>query len=215
MSYKISKKELDLLAAYNRKDGSSQLSNTMKIMAVPMILVGIIAIAFGTIYLMKMDMTDKLNNAILDNEVIQLKIDSTDQKPYNELHSLESIYTSLEQLDNSLSGLPTLTKKSITYLKTDLLNGISLKTISFDRNTNLLTASLTSQNVQNIEKYVTTLKKHSEYTDVSYSGYQINESKSIDTTGLVDENGNPIIVEQAKVDYGFNVKISLDKKVGE
>ena len=215
MANKIKNKHLDLLAAYNRKDGPSTVSKGFRLVVVPAVLVGVFVIFFAVMTFMTMGKNSELNTAKEDIEVVQLKIESTDKNPYEELQSLQSIYQSLESLDESLSNLSTLTKEKINYLKTDLLTGIELSSITFDRNSNLLTVNLKSSNVQNIEKYVTKLKTHAEYVDIAYTGYQKTEASGVDTSGIVDENGNPLASIQTPAYYSFIVKITLEGKAGE
>ncbi|MEG0592635.1 MAG: hypothetical protein RR512_04935 [Coprobacillus sp.] len=211
----IRNKQIDLLVAYNRSDEPSPLLKTFKIIAVPAILIVVFVSIFIVFTVMKMDKTNKINDAKAENEIIQLKIDATDKKPYEELQSLQTTFAALEELDKSLSTLPELTKQKILYIQKDLIAGISLSSLSFDQKSNLLTVSLASSNVQNIEKYVTKLKKHVEYSSVEYTGYQESVSSSTNTgSGLLDGLlGN--ITEETVSSYGFQVKITLDGKAGE
>lgn len=211
----IRNKQIDLLVAYNRSDEPSPLLKTFKTIAVPAILIVVFASIFIGFTVMKMDITNKINDAKAENEIIQLKIDATDKKPYEELQSLQTTFASLEELDKSLSTLPELTKQKILYIQKDLITGVSLSSLSFDQKSNLLTVSLSSSNVQNIEKYVTKLKNHVEYSSVEYTGYQEGASSSNNTgSGLLDGLlGN--VSEETVTSYGFQVKITLDGKVGE
>lgn len=212
----IKNKQMDLLVAYNRSDEPSPLLKTFKVVAVPAILLLVFVSIFLVFTVLKMDKNSKIADAKADNEVIQLKIEATDKTPYDELQSLQTTFTSIEELDKSLSSLSELTKQKILYIQNDLIAGVSLASLSFDQQSNLLTVSLSSTNVQNIEKYVTKLKKHVEYASVEYTGYQETSSQKSTQTSedVLDELlGNTTQVET--VAYSFQVKITLDGKAGE
>ncbi|MEG0368104.1 MAG: hypothetical protein RR585_14775, partial [Coprobacillus sp.] len=95
----IRNKQIDLLVAYNRSDEPSPLLKTFKIIAVPAILIVVFVSIFIVFTVMKMDKTNKINDAKAENEIIQLKIDATDKKPYEELQSLQTTFAALEELD--------------------------------------------------------------------------------------------------------------------
>lgn len=209
----IKNKQIDLLVAYNRSDEPSPLLKTFKIVAAPVILLLIFGSIFIVFTILKMDKTNMINDAKAENEIVQLKIDATDHAPYEELNSLQSTFSSIEELDKSLNSLSELTKEKILYIQKDLIGGVSLTSLTFDQKTNLFTASLSSLNVQNIEKYVTKLKKHVEYASVDYTGYQEVASTTSSGGGLLD--GLLGETTETTVSYNFQVKITLDGKVGE
>lgn len=211
MFYKIQDKELDLLAAYNRKEGPSQLSTTMKLIGVPIGLIVIFAIVFLFLFMNNRSIQNKIDEVNLKNEEVQLKIDVTDKTPYNELTSLQGTYESLQAIDASLSNLPSLTKEKILGLKKNLLSGMSLKTISYSQESKQLNASFTSSNVQNIEKYITLLKTKDYYKDITYTGYQQSSQTSSQGTGQIDElTGLEITTNTVTLFYNFNITIAVD-----
>lgn len=211
MVYKIQNKELDLLAAYNRKEGPTRFSQIMKILGIPVGLISLFAVVFLFIYVSNMHLENKIADAQYINEEIQLKIDVTDKAPYNELTVLEGTFESLQTIDSTLSSLPTLTKEKIMGLKQNLLSGMSIQTISYSQESGQLNASLTSSNVQNIEKYITQLKKNDYYKNITYTGYQQGTQTSTQGTGQIDElTGQEITTNTVTLFYNFNIIIAVD-----
>ena len=108
--FRIQNKELDLLAAYNRKDGPSKSSKVLKYISIPLGLFLIFAMAFIFIFVMNRTVQNKIDDVQLLNEEIQLKIDATDKEPYYKLATLKATYSSLQSVDNTIASLPELTK---------------------------------------------------------------------------------------------------------
>lgn len=130
MFYKIQNKELDLLAAYERKEGPSKISKVLKMVGIPIGLVLIFTISFLFLFLGNKGIENQINDMNASNEEVQLKIDAIDKEPYYELSSLEGTYASLQTIDNYLSGLPHITAEKILTLKQSLLSGMSMHTLS-------------------------------------------------------------------------------------
>ncbi|MEG0451468.1 MAG: hypothetical protein RR558_00265 [Coprobacillus sp.] len=216
MSYKIKNKQLDLLAAYNRNDKPSRMSASLKFMIVPIVLVLVFASIFAFMTIITLDKKNQTKTINEDAEVIQLKIDATDKTPYEELQKMETALASIETIDSSLSALPEITKNKIQYIKKDLIAGMTISSISFDQSTKLITVSLMSNNVQNIEKYIGKLKLHAEYSDVEYTGYsEKTTTTTTDSTNFLDQFGNPTKNVTSSSGYSFQVKINIDEGAGE
>ena len=75
----------------------------------------------------------QIDEVNLSNEELQLKIDSTDKEPYNELTVLQGTYSSLEAIDNYVSGLSKIDKQNILQLQKKLLSGMTLNSISYNQ----------------------------------------------------------------------------------
>lgn len=211
MFSKIQNKELDLLAAYNRKDGPTKSSKIIKMLAVPIGLLVIFGLSFLYLFMINHNLENKINEVKLSNEEIQLKIDVTDKEPYFELNTLKGTFDSLQQIDNYVSNLPEITKNKILNLQKSLLSGMSINSIAYNQQTKQMTVSYTSSNVQNIEKYITALKNTNQYSDISYVGYQQGSSTSTQTTGETDPlTGEPVTTNTVNVFYNFNLVMTLD-----
>ena len=186
MFSKIQNKELDLLAAYNRKEGPSKSSKVVRLIAIPLSL-------------------------IVSNEELQLKIDSTDKEPYNELTVLQGTYSSLEAIDNYVSGLSKIDKQNILQLQKKLLSGMTLNSISYNQDSKEMTVSYTSSNVQNIEKYVTILRNSEDYAQITYTGYQQGSSTTSQGTGETNPlTGQEITTDTVVLYYNFSLVLTLN-----
>lgn len=211
MFYKIQNKELDLLAAYERKEGPSKISKVLKMVGIPIGLVLIFTISFLFLFLGNKGIENQINDMNASNEEVQLKIDAIDKEPYYELSSLEGTYASLQTIDNYLSGLPHITAEKILTLKQSLLSGMSMHTLSYDQTNKVINASFSSSNVQNIEKYVSVLKTKTYYSNIVYTGYQQSSQSTTQGTGQIDElTGQEITTNEVVVSYNFNLVVTLE-----
>lgn len=211
MFYKIQNKELDLLAAYERKEGPSKISKILKMVGIPIGLVLIFTISFLFLFLGNKSIENQINDMNASNEEVQLKIDAIDKEPYYELSSLEGTYASLQTIDNYLSGLPHITAEKILTLKQSLLSGMSMHTLSYDQTNKVINASFSSSNVQNIEKYVSVLKTKTYYSNIVYTGYQQSSQSTTQGTGQIDElTGQEITTNEVVVSYNFNLVVTLE-----
>ena len=209
--FRIQNKELDLLAAYNRKEGPSKSSKVLKYVSIPLGLFLVFAMAFIFIFVMNRTVQNKIDDVQLLNEEIQLKIDATDKEPYYKLATLKATYSSLQSVDNTIASLPELTKKQVLTLKNSLLSNMTLNSLSFDQEAKTIAASFTSMNVQNIEKYISNLKTKYQMTNISYNGYQQTKKTNTVGTGEFDALiGREITTTSETTFYSFSIVILLD-----
>lgn len=211
MFSKIQNKELDLLAAYNRKEGPSKSSKVVRLIAIPLSLI----VFFGAIYLYlfisNYHLQKQIDEVNLSNEELQLKIDSTDKEPYNELTVLQGTYSSLEAIDNYVSGLSKIDKQNILQLQKKLLSGMTLNSISYNQDSKEMTVSYTSSNVQNIEKYVTILRNSEDYAQITYTGYQQGSSTTSQGTGETNPlTGQEITTDTVVLYYNFSLVLTMN-----
>lgn len=209
--FRIQKKELDLLAAYNRKEGTSASSYILRYVSIP---VGILVVFLGVflfLYIGNHNIQGKIDDVNLLNEEIQLKIDATDQGPYNELTTLQGTYQSLEEIDNYIASLPIITQKQIMNLKNSLLGGMTMNSLGFTQETGQISVTYSSSNVQNIEKYISNLKTKYNMANISYNGYQQSTSSSTTSTGEVDPlTGQEITTTVQNTTYSFSLVITAN-----
>lgn len=170
--FRIQDKELDLLAAYNRKEGPSKPSKALKYISVPLGLFFVFVCIFIFLFMMNKNVQNKIDDVKLTNEELQLKIDAIDKEPYDRLTLLEGTYASLESVDNYIAKLPQVTKNQILTLKNTLLSNMTINSITFDQESKKINVSFVSLNVQNIEKYISNLKTKQQMNNITYSGYQ-------------------------------------------
>lgn len=209
--FRIQKKELDLLAAYNRKEGTSASSYILRYVSIP---VGILVVFLGVflfLYIGNHNIQGKIDDVNLLNEEIQLKIDATDHEPYNELTTLQGTYQSLEEIDNYIASLPIITQKQIMNLKNSLLGGMTMNSLGFTQETGQISVTYSSSNVQNIEKYISNLKTKYNMANISYNGYQQSTSSSTTSTGEVDPlTGQEITTTVQNTTYSFSLVITAN-----
>ncbi len=137
-----------------------------------------------------------------------MKIDATDQGPYNELTTLQGTYQSLEEIDNYIASLPIITQKQIMNLKNSLLGGMTMHSLGFTQETGQISVTYSSSNVQNIEKYISNLKTKYNMANISYNGYQQSTSSSTTSTGEVDPlTGQEITTTVQNTTYSFSLVI--------
>lgn len=208
--FKISNKKLDLLAAYNRKDGPSSFEKYIKIFGVPVVLVVLLLCFYGFMYFSNSSLEDKLNEVNKDTQMIQEKIDASDQTAYKELMTLQSTYESVKKTDEYISKLPRITKRKIESMRNSLLANMSIDSLTYEQTSGQVSLSCRSTNVRNIEKYVSILKKNKLYSKIIYKGYQqVNETYTI-RTGQFDELTGQELTTQSSVSYyTFNVVITI------
>ena len=181
MFSKIQNKELDLLAAYNRKEGPSKSSKVVRLIAIPLSLI----VFFGAIYLYlfisNYHLQKQIDEVNLSNEELQLKIDSTDKEPYNELTVLQGTYSSLEAIDNYVSGLSKIDKQNILQLQKKLLSGMTL------------------------------LRNSEDYAQITYTGYQQGSSTTSQGTGETNPlTGQEITTDTVVLYYNFSLVLTLN-----
>lgn len=170
---------------------------------------------FGVIYLYlfisNYHLQKQIDEVNLSNEELQLKIDSTDKEPYNELTVLQGTYSSLEAIDNYVSGLSKIDKQNILQLQKKLLSGMTLNSISYNQDSKEMTVSYTSSNVQNIEKYVTILRNSEDYAQITYTGYQQDSSTTSKGTGETNPlTGQEITTDTVVLYYNFSLVLTLN-----
>lgn len=210
MFYKIENKELDLLAAYNRKDGPSPFLRILKLIGVPLGIIVFVLVVSVTLFILNNNIQDDIDQVAIENQAIQKQIDSCDQKAYQELTTLEGTYQSVQQIDEYIISLPKITQNKINGLRRTLLDGMSIETITYNQANGQLTVSYISSNVRNIEKYVSVIKENNHYKNVSYKGYQQGSKTTQTYTGEYDPiTGQPITNQTVVLYYTFSVTITI------
>lgn len=210
MFYKIENKELDLLAAYNCKDGPSPFLRIFKLIGIPVGIVVVVAIVCITLLVLNYNVQTDIDQTVTENQSIQKQIDKCDKKAYQELTTLEGTYQSVQQIDEYITSLPIITQNKINGLKRTLLKGMSIQTITYNQKNGQLTVSYISSHVRNIEKYVSAIKENKQYKKVSYKGYQQGSKTTQTFTGEYDPiTGQPITAQSVALYYTFSVTITI------
>lgn len=210
MFYKIENKELDLLAAYNCKDGPSPFLRIFKLIGIPVGIVVVVAIVCITLLVLNYNVQTDIDQTVTENQSIQKQIDKCDKKAYQELTTLEGTYQSVQQIDEYITSLPIITQNKINGLKRTLLKGMSIQTITYNQKNGQLTVSYISSHVRNIEKYVSAIKENKQYKKVSYKGYQQGSKTTQTFTGEYDPiTGQPITAQSVALYYTFSATITI------
>lgn len=211
MFYKIENKQLDLLAAYNRKEGPSLVEKYIKILIAPVLIVIVIGVSCTLLYLSNKNMQSKIDDIHQQNQMIQSQIDKSDLDAYQELTKLEGTFQSIEKVDAYISSLPIITREKVRFLQTSLLNGMSIQALNYNQETGQMSISYRSIYVNNIEKYVTRVKTNPDYSKVSYKGYQQSTQTNTIDTGTVDPlTGLPVTTQSTSTYYTFSLIIVID-----
>lgn len=171
---KLANKDIDLLQAYNRKSGPSPHETLLKAVLPPLCIV---LVYTGIFAWQKVDtLANNRNISSLNKEIdkYQKKISDLGEKEYNEYLSYQSKNTEILDTIHALDSYPVLSSTPINAFSNVLSNGMSITTISYEKET--FTVSLSTKNVLDIEEYVRALRSSDVFATVEYKGYQQNES---------------------------------------
>lgn len=198
----IAKKDIDLLAAYNRKTGPSPYASIIKLTVLPLCLVLII----GSVFVFQ-----KVRIASIDDNIIETdkeikdynkKIASMGSDAYDLYNEMANKNSKIESVINNINSYPRLTTESMNIFINNLYNGLSMSAISYSDG--VVSISATATNVLTIEDYVRKLRNSKLFMDVNYTGYQSSETSTTVSSDEVDED----VTVTSKV-YAFQVNCIL------
>lgn len=198
----IAKKDIDLLAAYNRKTGPSPYASIIKLTVLPLCLVLII----GSVFVFQ-----KVRIASIDDNIIETdkeikdynkKIASMGSDAYDLYNEMANKNSKIESVINNINSYPRLTTESMNIFINNLYNGLSMSAISYSDG--VVSISVTATNVLTIEDYVRKLRNSKLFMDVNYTGYQSSENSTTVSSDEVDED----VTVTSKV-YAFQVNCVL------
>lgn len=198
----IAKKDIDLLAAYNRKTGPSPYASIIKLTVLPLCLVLIIGCVF---------VFQKVRIASIDDNIVETdkeikdynkKIASMGSDAYDLYNEMTNKNSEIETVINNINSYPRLTTESMNIFINNLYNGISMRAISYSDG--VVSISATATNVLTIEDYVRKLRNSKQFMDVNYTGYQSSETSTTVSSDEVDED----VTVTYKV-YAFQVNCVL------
>lgn len=172
------KKDIDLLAAYKRKQKPSSLAPIVRIALLPLCLILLFTAVF-TFYSLRIS---TINNDIdaTDKKIesYQKKIKNTGSEAYDLYSYMKSQNNDITALINNIHSYPRMSTDVMMIFINNLLNGLSNKSIVYENGTITMNASAT--NVLTIENYVRKLRESGLFSMVDYKGYQSSEtSKTI------------------------------------
>lgn len=198
----IAKKDIDLLAAYNRKTGPSPYASIIKLTVLPLCLVLII----GSIFVFQKVRIASIDDNIVetDNEIkdYNKKIASMGSDAYDLYNEMTNKNSEIETVINNINSYPRLTTESMNIFINNLYNGISMRAISYSDG--VVSISATATNVLTIEDYVRKLRNSKQFMDVIYTGYQSTDTSTTVSSDEVDED----VTVTSKV-YEFQVNCVL------
>lgn len=198
----IAKKDIDLLAAYNRKTGPSPYASIMKLAILPLCLVLII----GSVFVFQ-----KVRTASIDDNIVETdkeikdynkKIASMGSEAYDLYNEMANKNSEIEEVINNINSYPRLTTESMYIFINNLFNGLSLNALSYTDG--VVSVSATATNVLTIEDYVRKLRNSNLFIDVIYTGYQSTDTSTTVSSDDVDED----VTVTSKV-YSFQVNCIL------
>jgi type II secretory pathway component PulL len=211
MFFRIEKKELDLLAAYNRKEKATQQSSQLKLILIPFTLIILSLLIILNLVIINKKVQRNIDDVVSQNEEIQKEIDTYDTSIYQKYLTMQETNNAIKKIDAYIETLPEMTKDKINLLKTNLLSTMEIKTITYDQTSSQVSVSYTSHSVTNIEKYVATIRKISSFKDIDYKGYQSVSNTIVTNTGEYDsETGQAITSSYTENYYTFSLTITID-----
>lgn len=198
----IAKKDIDLLAAYNRKTGHSPYASIIKLTVLPLCLVLIL----GSVFVFQ-----KVRIASIDDNIVKTdkeikdynkKIASMGSEAYDLYNEMANKNSEIEEVINNINSYPRLTTESMYIFINNLFNGLSLNALSYSDG--VVSVSATATNVLTIEDYVRKLRNSNLFIDVIYTGYQSTDTSTTVSSDEVDED----VTVTSKV-YEFQVNCVL------
>ena len=157
-----------------------------------------------------MSLQNKIDDVDAEIEKYNLAISATDTSAYEKLSSFQNVLNSIKQLNEQIQSTPIIRDEHITNIQKSLLNGMVLDSINYTRETHTISLSVSSTNVQTIEKYVKNLKKQNDFIAVNYSGYNEITTSSTTQTGEVDPiTGLPATNTVESTSYKSTITIIL------
>lgn len=198
----IAKKDIDLLAAYNRKTGPSPYASIIKLMILPLCLVLII----GSVFVFQKVRIASIDDNIVeaDNEIkdYNKKIASMGSDAYDLYNEMANKNNKIETVINNINSYPRLTTESMYIFINNLFNGLSMNSLTYTDG--VVTISASATNVLTIEDYVRKLRNSNLFADVIYTGYQSSETSTTVSSNKVNDD----VTVTSKV-YAFQVNCVL------
>lgn len=174
MFTKIENKKLDLLAAYKRKEGPSQLEIVAKMMLIPCLIVLALIIGYASVKNGYDKLLVSVNEVNRINEALQNDINQYSEEEYNRYLQLQEEYETLLQVEERLSSHSTFSAKSYKEITKAMSAGMSLTSINYNQSASTISLNATSNDVRNIEKYIKKIKELPQVSAVEYNGYTQN-----------------------------------------
>ena len=157
-----------------------------------------------------MNVQKQINSLNEDIDKYNLAIAATDVTAYEQLSSFQTVLDSIQQLNDQINAIPSINTKLVNSIQKALINGMTIDTISFTRDSQSITLSISSNNVQNIEKYVKSLKQNDAFASINYTGYSEVTNSQTQDTGTTDPlTGLPITTTVESTSYKATVGIIL------
>lgn len=174
----IIKKDIDLLAAYNRKTEPSRYAPILKMAILPLCLV----LIFSSIFAFQQFRIASINSEIeTTNKQIDdynKKIAASGSEAYDLYIQMANKNENIETLIENIRSYPRLSTNLMNIYFNNLLNGLSMSSITYTDGVVSLSASAT--NVLTIENFVRKLRATSLFAVVDYSGYEtVEKSETI------------------------------------
>ena len=206
----LKNKEVDLLKAYARNDEPSRYESIIKLCIPPVVILIVFLIPFGFLTWDSMNVQKQINSLNEDIDKYNLAIAATDVTAYEQLSSFQTVLDSIQQLNDQINAIPSINTKLVNSIQKALINGMTIDTISFTRDSQSITLSISSNNVQNIEKYVKSLKQNDAIASINYTGYSEVTNSQTQDTGTTDPlTGLPITTTVESTSYKATVGIIL------
>ena len=164
-------KDIDLLKAYQCKKTPSKYNKVAKLLLPPLLVVLVFVSVFAVNQFYIYDMKEQIS--VVDEEIktYEDKISLVGSEDYQTLAKIQEQNSKIQTLIETLKTYPKLTSSLMNVFNNKLIGGMSIQTIMFEDG--VISVSLQSQDVLNIEAYVRSIRESGNFTSVEYSGYQI------------------------------------------
>lgn len=182
MFYQINKKELDLLAAYNRKEGPSSALKVVKVVIAPVVIVLVLCVSLFFINKKNDSIQALIDMMNVKNQALQYQLENSDMASYEESQKLQIQKEVLSKVNEQIKNYPQLSQQKIYLLYNLMYEGMDILSITFDQATGVISLNMESDYVTYIQPYIKALKNSPGISDVQYSGYNAktsNESSSL------------------------------------
>lgn len=201
---KLKKKDIDLLQAYNRKNGSTPYAKAMKLAILPLS----VTLLYGSVFAWQSLEALSNNNELKENNnkisSYQQKINDMGSDDYKNYIDYQEKNATLSDVLGILHSYPDLNSGLMNVFTNNLAGGMSIKTFAYDNGK--FTVSLVTQNVVTIEEYVRVLRASGVFANVEYDGYQQGEqtlASSADLSANLNESAVKYTI------YNFQVICTL------
>ncbi len=188
-------KDIDLLKAYTTKSEPSKAVKMLKYLLPPLLVTLVFVTIFATNKLYVHNVNSEIDT--MNEEITQYnnKITVLGTQDYDALVKIQEQKEKIETVISTLMTYPKLTSNLMNVFTNNLVNGMSIQTITFEDG--VIKVDLQSSSVLNIELYVRAIRASGNFAKVDYVGYTAQESTSTSVSEKDNEQTKTAITTYA------------------